>query len=89
VKLKRNPDYATDEQLAGPSLEARKLWRKASDRQAKISDALLIVFEPTRERMHRVLDARLDEIDRMRARARALDPKVESRLCLASGSINF
>ena len=86
MKLTRNPLYSGDAGLEPDQLKARRLWQRANSRLTLLHDALMVCPEVSRECLHAALDTRLNDVDRMRARALQLDPKVRDRLTIASGT---
>lgn len=65
--------------------DAQKIWRRADSQQLEIVNALKSCnFYMSREDMHKRLDRRLDTIEKMRNRAKAMFPDVDESFTIAT-----
>ena len=68
---------------------ARATWNRASKQKVLITDALYICDWRSRAELHKRLDQRLDEIERLQAKALKLFPDVDESFTVASQLIQF
>lgn len=87
--MKRNPEYLDDASLDRNQFKARSLYRRSQQQLHAIHDALMCTPIKSRKQLHERLDKRLDDIARIEATARSLDPDLVNHLTMATDLIRL
>lgn len=74
-----------DTKFTADQKKARAIWTRAREQETALMDGLMLIHpNHSRKELHRRLDKRLDQIERLRAKAEDLFSDVDESFTIAS-----
>ena len=87
--MKLKPGKYVNHKFNADEKKARAFWRRAMEQETGLCAGLMLIYQPDRAECHKKLDKRLDQIDRLRSKAKELFPDVGNSFTIASGTIQL